>query len=477
MQEINSLIGNKDWRFIQSIGGRLTSTTSTDVRQGAMTFSDFLKHHIPAGDLPVISLLKNSSAWNMIEWGCIQNGITHIPLNMGIAREDLLHILNEIKQGLIISDSNRYRTLVDSYPVENNFAFIHSSEIVNKSNPTVNLNPLSTSPVENSSIILYTSGSVGMAKGVVHSYEGLNHAVEVFAPLIKELKVSRALSYLPLSFSGERKLNYTYQRLGMDICYPAPSKNLLDNILMFEPEIMGMVPSMLEKLLTQLNDFSGKCPLRYIICGGASLRKDLISQLARYDIKVLGVYGLSETASIGSANSLLNDQPGSAGKLLPGVEIRFGQENDIYIHTDSLFKGYLNETIKWHIFDEKRFFRTGDIGLLDSNGYLFIEARVDNKFKLSNGTWLYPEMIERDLARMANGLIRSATVTYSSEKLMVIFDTNADESNIRKIIDEYNRNGTFELDDFVRTDLSELKSNGKSVKISRKDIIRFALNK
>ena len=197
--------------------------------------------------------------------------------------------------------------------------------------------------------------------------------------------------------------------LGATLCINDSLLHMVRNMSIFKPEIMLMVPMMIETIYKRLaaadpsipkavlaeKVFGGK--LRIIFTGGAHLDPYYIDRFAEYGVEVLEGYGMSECSPVISNNTPENHKKGSIGKPLENAEIRF-ENGEILVKGSSVMKGYYQmpdetaETLK------DGWLHTGDKGYMDEDGYLFINGRVKNLIILSNGENVSPEEIENKLA-------------------------------------------------------------------------------
>jgi long-chain acyl-CoA synthetase len=140
--------------------------------------------------------------------------------------------------------------------------------------------------------------------------------------------------------------------------------------------------------------------LAFVICGGAHLPNDVIETWERLGIPILEGYGTTECAPIISTNSLSTAGSRSLGPPLPGIEVRIAERNEIQIRGACVSPGY------WHddaataaAFTGDGWYRTGDIGHLDSAGYLHVQARLKDMIVLPSGLNVFPEDVEREILR------------------------------------------------------------------------------
>jgi long-chain acyl-CoA synthetase len=147
--------------------------------------------------------------------------------------------------------------------------------------------------------------------------------------------------------------------------------------------------------------FGGR--LKYVICGGAALEPDVGRFIDALGLTVYEGYGLTETSPIVSANCPRHRRFGSAGRVLPGVRVtidRAGNESpegEIVVYGPNVMKGYHNRPDESGALRADGGLRTGDLGHLDEDGYLFITGRLKEQFKLQNGKYVMPSPLEDKL--------------------------------------------------------------------------------
>ncbi len=461
----NILISKHKFSYFELHANTIRVISQEKILEMAKIYSQlFVKNKVKV----VISILSNSTFWNTVDISCLSENITHIPLFDNTRPETLQNILNEINSDLIIYDKQRHIHLIER--CESNVPQCCHIDQLSSLKRTSNSIRKSPSKVLDAAIILYTSGSNGMAKGIIHSLKNLEEAINTFYPIIKELYVKRALSYLPLSFSGERKLNYTYQYLGIDICYAARSKSILQNVLYFKPEVMAMVPSLLEQFLIELSDQNKTTSLKYIICGGALIKKELLEKSAQVGIEILEVYGLTETASIGTANTRKSKVLGSVGKALKDVEIHINSDNEINLFCKSLLTGYVSGNVSWKIINDKKFLPTGDLGYIDDQGNLFITGRKSNLIKLSNGKWIQLETLEEEIISLGKNQIKVAFLSYFEKKLSLFVISALRIKKVEELVKLMNQNHLINIENVFLRHPSTMQYTSKS-KLIRKDLI------
>jgi long-chain acyl-CoA synthetase len=262
------------------------------------------------------------------------------------------------------------------------------------------------------------------------------------------------LSYLPLSHIFERMVLYLCMHFGVQINYAAGIETVAADMKEVRPTLMSTVPRLLEKVFARMHKTASDAgglkkrifdwalgvarrvaehrtqgraipPLlefqqeiadglvfhklreavggriKRMVSGGAALPPDIARVFTGAGISVLQGYGLTETSPVISVNKLGRNRIGSVGHSLPGVEVKIADDGEILTRGPHVFKGYFEKPDETAAcFTEEpdeaaRWFRTGDIGHVDSDGYLFITDRKKDLIKTSAGKYVAPQMIER----------------------------------------------------------------------------------
>ncbi len=297
--------------------------------------------------------------------------------------------------------------------------------------------------------LIYTSGTTGTAKGVMLSHKNLVHNF-LAASTIFELKpTDKYLSILPLCHVGGRMGNYQTQYSGASIYYAENMGTIAANMKEIKPQGFDTVPRILEKIFDtviakgkKLNGikkalffWAVRLGLNYRLpedsswiyrkqhaiadklifakwrealggniklagCGGASLQPRLERVFWAAGIRIINMYGLTETSPIITINR--SKKPllklGTVGALIDGVDLKIADDGEILCKGDNVMLGYYkNEELTKEVFDEEGWFRTGDIGFITEDGFLKVTDRKKEIFKLSNGKFLAPQIVENKL--------------------------------------------------------------------------------
>ena len=289
--------------------------------------------------------------------------------------------------------------------------------------------------------LLFTSGTTGTSKGVMLSQKNLTAAVNSSCLSMAYDDKNTFVSVLPPHHTYEMTCtNLSMINIGAWVFINDSLKHVVRNFSNFKPNTLILVPLFVEtmykkiwdqiekkglkkkvrlamaasdamlkvgidrrsKLFSQILDaFGGN--IRSIVCGGAPLSPKLIRDFYSFGIIILEGYGITECSPLVAVNSPDNIKLRSVGQAVNGVEIRIDKTDDedtgeILVKGDNVMLGYYNDPEGTAaVFTDDGFFRTGDIGYMDSDGFLFITGRKKNVIILSNGKNVFPEEIEERL--------------------------------------------------------------------------------
>jgi long-chain acyl-CoA synthetase len=133
------------------------------------------------------------------------------------------------------------------------------------------------------------------------------------------------------------------------------------------------------------------------ISGGAPLGRELAEWYANVGIRIHEGYGLTETSPVIALNTPTNHRIGTVGKTMPNIEVRIAEDGEILVRGPSIFKGYWNRPDESRAAFEREWFKTGDIGNIDADGYLSVTDRKKDLIKTSGGKFIAPQPIENAL--------------------------------------------------------------------------------
>jgi len=308
--------------------------------------------------------------------------------------------------------------------------------------------------------IIYTSGSTGTPKGVPLTQRNMAlqlMAISEFFPVKQDYDI--CMSILPIAHVFERMVVYYFSCCGLPVYFADSPNNVGKYLPEIRPSIMTVVPRILEKLYEKLIDGANKKPwpikwlvkyainkakntdpseksLRntiwdkvvyskmraalgdnfYLLVSGSSALSTPVNRFLRnIGLSLYEGYGLTETSPVISAECPGNKKMGSVGKPLHTLNVRISPEGEIQVKGPSVFGGYFNRPdLNHEVFTDDDFFRTGDKGYIDEDGYIWITGRLKEMFKTSTGKYVSPIPIEQSLCQRA--FIEAAQVFAEGKK-------------------------------------------------------------
>ena len=299
--------------------------------------------------------------------------------------------------------------------------------------------------------IIYTSGTTGTPKGVMLSHHNIVENIKATADRLNIVGPGKkTISYLPVSHVFERTAGYYSQMMGFSTYFAESIELLGDNIREVRPSMMAVVPRLLEKIFDKIVDKGSNLTglkkrlffwalelgekyepyekngswyhfklkiarklifvkwqealgsnLEFMISGSAPLQPRLIKVFTAAGIPVYEGYGMTESSPGATLNDLRNNslKIGTVGKALKGIEIKIADDGEILMKGHCIMQGYYKrddltaETIK------NGYLHSGDIGEIDSEGFLKITDRKKEIFKTSGGKYIAPTVIESQLKK------------------------------------------------------------------------------
>ncbi len=398
--------------------------------------------------------IDNSLLWIIVSLAARNANIAIVPLPAFFSKQQISHIIKDCQLDVIISDRPLTNELtqklqnIDRCLFHDNPWYIYKTYHKTQHNLVLD---------NNIAIVTYTSGSTGTPKGVCLSESALLNVAQSIADSLEPIGLQRHLCLLPLStlleniagvwapfLSGSTVITLPLQKIGFNSSNKLDPKTFLSCLNKVKPDSIILLPEML-KLLVGLGISGAKLPdsLRFCAVGGAHVNRSLIKRAHSLGIPVFEGYGLSECASVVSINTPSQNKVGTCGKPLPHAGVRITSDNEIEISGSTLVR-YLHD----HESFADAYFPTGDLGYIDSDGYLTILGRKKNMYITSYGRQICPDWIENILTGHPH--IAQATVYGEAlpNNLGVIVPAHQDikANDIERAIKELNN----ELPDYAR---------------------------
>lgn len=310
--------------------------------------------------------------------------------------------------------------------------------------PEIETQARATRP-EDLATIVYTSGTTGASKGAMLTHGNIASNIQCSLLGFDVHPGHVSMSFLPLCHITARHVDFSMFYHGVTLAYCPLIERLPAALLEVRPTIFVAVPRVYEKIYAQAQHKANGFPKRAImdwaislgrahraeilagrtptslawklanklvfsklrdgvggrvevfISGGAPLGRDLAEWYAAAGIRIHEGYGLTETSPVIAVNTPAHHRIGSVGKILPNLEVRIAEDGEILVRGPSVFKGYWNRPEDTQNAFVNRWFKTGDIGNIDADGYLFVTDRKKDLIKTAGGKFIAPQPIENSL--------------------------------------------------------------------------------
>ena len=302
---------------------------------------------------------------------------------------------------------------------------------------------------EDLATIIYTSGTTGVPKGVMLSHNNVvSNVVSASKRLPLTIGQASALSFLPVCHIFERVILYIYMFNSVSVYFAESIETIADNLKEIKPNVMTAVPRLLEKVYDKIYARGGELTgikkslfywavnlgLQYnpygqngawyefklkiakklilskwqealggnleLICSGsAPLQSRLARVFTAAGMTLVEGYGLTETSPVISVCDMRENKfkIGTVGKVIDGVEVKIAEDGEILCKGPNVMMGYYKEEKMTKEVMSGDYFHTGDIGEIDSEGFLKITDRKKEMFKTSGGKYIAPAVIENQM--------------------------------------------------------------------------------
>ena len=307
---------------------------------------------------------------------------------------------------------------------------------------------------DDTATLIYTSGTTGIPKGVMITHGNFRKEFDAHFEFFKfkNFEEELSLAFLPLTHVFERSWSLLSLYGGAKVYFLEDPKNIAHALIEVKPTMMCTVPRFFQKVYAGIHDVVEKSSptkkkifnwslgigkqyaelkktekeipfglkakhgladllvfskmkeklggrLWFTPCGGASISPEVTEFFDAIGLHLTVGYGLTETTATLSLFPFTKYKYGSCGKILPGVEIRIGAENEIQARGSGIMKGYFNKPEETKaVFTEDGWFKTGDAGNIDDQGNLTITERIKDLLKTSNGKYIAPQQVENILS-------------------------------------------------------------------------------
>ncbi len=279
--------------------------------------------------------------------------------------------------------------------------------------------------LNDTSSLIYTSGTTGNPKGVELTYKNWTFLMDGLLTFLKFNQSERIISWLPgAHVFGQALDNHYWVRRALHMYIVDSPLNTVDYAKEIQPHLFCSVPRIYEKvsdnlrsainskailkyglkipiisgiLKKKLKSAAGFGDLRFAISGAAPINPEILQMFHELDIPLYEGYGMTENTAGATLNFGGNNKIGSVGKALPETEIKIAEDGEVLIKGDHVMKGYYNNKKATNDTIINEWLHTGDVGKIDSEGYLYITGRKKEIYVSSAGKNIAPLVIEETM--------------------------------------------------------------------------------
>ena len=440
----------------------IESKTYSELKQDSERFSAVLaslgeqKSHIAI-------VGATSYEWVVAYMGAVNSGSVAVPLDAQLPVDALCELIERAEVTTLVYDKSKEKVAEEALKTAKGLKLICMNgesalkgafsfwELMEKQEAGFFYEP----KPEELATIMFTSGTTGKSKGVMLSHRNLAENATCLDMKIDSGTV--LLSVLPIHHAYCLSMDILKAlSVGAVICINDSLLRVAKNIKLFEPNMILMVPLMIETFAKKLEEVSwmpaalvrakvfGK-QFHTIFSGGAYLNPAYLKTFQRYGITILQGYGMTECSPVISTNLSWESKVGSVGKLLPNCEAKTVDE-ELWIKGSSVMMGYYHMPEQTGDTLEDGWLKTGDLGYVDEDGFVFLTGRKKNLIITPNGENISPEEIENKLGE--NRLVQEVLVRDSEGVIEAEIYPDYEyaakkrikeiQKELQKIIDSYN---------------------------------------
>jgi long-chain acyl-CoA synthetase len=436
----------------------------------------------------VAVISNNRAEWAVAAYACFGLGVAFVPMYEAQLPKDWEYIIKDCQaKGLVVATdaiADKTKDFLDSI---DSLEFIISLDPATKSSERVKtFKELTTTKdkvptikpgTKDTACFIYTSGTTGNPKGVILSHGNIASNVSAMHEVFPMSSMDRSLSFLPWAHSfGQTVELHGLFSMGASIAICESVDKILDDLAETKPTLLFSVPRIFNKIYSAVQKQISSKPgfiqqmvktslaarrkqrtgeevtlpeglvlaltdtivfskvrqrfggnLKYAFSGGSAISVDVAEFIDGLGITVYEGYGLTETSPIATANWPNSRKIGSVGKPIPGVKVKISDEHEIIVYGPNVMQGYHNAKAENDaVFTKDGGFRTGDMGRLDDEGFLFITGRIKEQYKLENGKYVVPTPLEEQIKLspyVANAMVYGDNKPYNIAIVVAAVDS------------------------------------------------------
>jgi long-chain acyl-CoA synthetase len=471
--------------------GKFVTATGADLIAQIRAARTFIRRSgLKKGDRAGL-LAPNSIRWAALDLALTAEGVIVVPLYSRQAPNELVNMLKDCGAAMVCCGDEALRDgVAKNWPGDAPPLKLFDEVFATEASDEIGDEPIK---LDDSDVvtIIYTSGTSGEPKGVTLNAGNVTYMLGCTGMRLDQLMEGatetapdQVFHYLPCSFAGSWILALSCLSRNSLLTLSTDLTKLADDLKLAAPQYFLNVPTLLERIRTGvesqiaqkpgliqtiyrkgkegwLRQYEGRGPaglwfaianalifssikqkigpnLKALICGSAPLAKETQLFFSMLGVRVLQVYGLTETTAICTMDDPRDFTPGRVGPAIPGVEMRLGDGDEILVSGPNIFAGYWNRPEATARTFADGWFRTGDQGEVDEKGNWAIVGRIKNLIILNSGHNIAPEPIEEKVLFNLTGAQQCVVVGNGRSFLTALVTGDVDHQQVEKALEAVN---------------------------------------
>ena len=446
-----------DPAFLIAAGDRSVPITWREFAEDIEEIAWIVDHYAPGA---VVGLLgENSYEWITAHAAGLFAGVTVVPLEVNLSAQEIVDRLAFtgatylVHSALYVEKAHEVERMLPGLVV-GGFGSRKADELMALARAAIDMGDESVFDLperneDETAMIVFTSGTTSKPRGAELTLHGIRTFSD-FASKVFNFEIgARSLMLLPLYHIFGLCTTYAMLAHGVSLGVCPDFRRIYDAVARFRANILFLVPALADILASKIAQHGPSAeavlgmPIDWILVGGAPLARRTYERLMALGIRPLGGYGLTETTSLYSLAPVDDPRPGSAGLCcqgFDGMEAKVSDEGELLLRGPAVLKGYYKEPARTaNVLDADGWFKTGDIGRIDGDGYVWITGRAARTIVLSSGKKVAPEELEEKLLSIPG--IHEVVVSGDGASRELVAEVYAvvSEDTVRRQIDVLNR--------------------------------------
>ena len=401
--------------FLIAAGDRSVPITWREFAEDVEEIAWVVNHYAPGA---VVGLLgENSYEWITAHAAGLFAGVTVVPLEVNLSAKEIVDRLAFtgatylVHSALYVEKAREVERMLPGLVV-GGFGSHKADELMSIARAALDMGDDSVFDLperdeDETAMIVFTSGTTSKPRGAELTLHGIRTFSEFAEKTFRFQSGARSLMLLPLYHIFGLCTTYAMLCHGVSLGVCPDFRRIYDAVARFRANFLFLVPALADILANKIAQHGPSAemvlgtPIDWILVGGAPLVRRTYERLTALGIRPLGGYSLTETTSLYSLAPPDDPRPGSAGLCchgFGGMEAKVSPDGELLLRGPAVLKGYYKEPERTaDVLSADGWFRTGDIGRIDEDGYVWITGRASRTIVLSSGKKVAPEELEEKL--------------------------------------------------------------------------------